>query len=68
MLAGRRNEIGLLAITTAVITIVTAEHPQTAWQQPLWRRADTVAGVVVGAICKWIASSLYDRLSGQDRR
>jgi hypothetical protein len=42
MLAGRRNEIGLLAITTAVI--------------------------MVGAICKWIASALYDRLSGQDPR
>ncbi|WP_143271507.1 FUSC family protein [Bradyrhizobium mercantei] len=68
MLAGRRNEIGLLAITTAVIMIVAAEHPETAWQQPLLRLADTAAGVVVGAICKWIASSLYDRLSGQDRR
>ncbi|WP_128970880.1 hypothetical protein [Bradyrhizobium tropiciagri] len=26
-----RNEIGLLAITTAVIVIVAAEHPETAW-------------------------------------
>ncbi|WP_143202047.1 hypothetical protein [Bradyrhizobium sp. NAS96.2] len=30
MLAGRRNDIGLLAITTAVIMIVAAEHPETA--------------------------------------
>jgi uncharacterized membrane protein YccC len=66
MLAGHRNEIGLLAITTAVIMIVAAERPETAWQQPLLRLVDTVAGVVIGTACKWIASFLYYRLSGQD--
>jgi uncharacterized membrane protein YgaE (UPF0421/DUF939 family) len=68
MLAGLRDDIGLLAITTAVILIVAAEHPATAWQQPLLRLADTVAGVVVGAACKWIASFVFFRISGQDVR
>ena len=68
MLVGRRDEIGLVAITTAVILIVAAEHPQTAWHQPLLRLADTVAGVVVGSACKWIASFLFYRVSGQDAR
>jgi uncharacterized membrane protein YgaE (UPF0421/DUF939 family) len=67
-LVGRRDEIGLLAITTAVVMIVAAEHPQTAWQQPLLRLADTVVGVVVGIACKWIASFLFFRAGGQGVR
>jgi uncharacterized membrane protein YgaE (UPF0421/DUF939 family) len=67
-LANRRDEIGLLAITTAVVLVVAAENPQTAWQQPLLRLADTVAGVTVGIACKWIASFLFFRFSGQEAR
>jgi uncharacterized membrane protein YgaE (UPF0421/DUF939 family) len=67
-LAGRRDEIGLLAITTAVVLIVAAENPQTAWQQPLLRLVDTVAGVIVGIACKWIASFLFIRVGGQEAR
>jgi uncharacterized membrane protein YgaE (UPF0421/DUF939 family) len=32
---GRREEIGLTAITTAVVMLVAASDPQNAWQQPL---------------------------------
>jgi len=67
-LANRRDEIGLLAITTAVVLIVAAENPQTAWQQPFLRLADTVAGVTVGIACKWIASFVFFRFSGQQAR
>jgi len=67
-LAGRRDEIGLLAITTAVVLIVAAENPQTAWQQPFLRLLDTIAGVTVGIACKWMASFLYFRVSGQQAR
>jgi uncharacterized membrane protein YgaE (UPF0421/DUF939 family) len=67
-LANRRDEIGLLAITTAVVLIVAAENPQTAWQQPFLRLADTVAGVTVGIACKWIASFVFFRVSGQEAR
>jgi uncharacterized membrane protein YgaE (UPF0421/DUF939 family) len=63
-LMGRRDEIGLLAITTTVVLVVAAENPQTAWQQPLLRLADTVAGVAVGIACKWTASFLFFRLGG----
>jgi hypothetical protein len=34
---GRRDEIGLTAITTAVVMIVAASDSQNAWQQPLLR-------------------------------
>ena len=64
-LAGRRDEIGLVAITTAVVLIVAAENPDVAWHQPLLRLADTVLGVAIGISCKWIASFLFFRISGQ---
>jgi uncharacterized membrane protein YgaE (UPF0421/DUF939 family) len=64
-LLDRRDEIGLVAITTAVVLIVAAENPQVAWQQPLLRLIDTVAGVAVGMTCKWIASFLFFRATGQ---
>jgi uncharacterized membrane protein YgaE (UPF0421/DUF939 family) len=67
-LANRRDEIGLLAITTAVVLIVAAENPQTAWQQPFLRLLDTIAGVTVGIACKWIASFVFFRVSGQEAR
>jgi uncharacterized membrane protein YgaE (UPF0421/DUF939 family) len=68
MVTNRRDEIGLLAITTAVILIVAAQNPELAWQQPLRRLADTVLGVAVGLACKWAASFLFFRLKGEEVR
>jgi uncharacterized membrane protein YgaE (UPF0421/DUF939 family) len=68
MLAGRRDEINLVAVTTAVILIVAAENPQAAWQQPLLRLADSVAGVAIGIACIWITSFLFFHLRGQEVR
>jgi uncharacterized membrane protein YccC len=63
---GRRDEIGLTAITTAVVMIVAASDPQNAWQQPLLRFADTFVGVVVGVGCKWAASFMFYRIIGEE--
>jgi uncharacterized membrane protein YccC len=68
MLLGRRDEIGLAAITTAVVLIVAASASQNAWQQPLLRLMDTIAGVAVGIACKWLASFLFYRVIGEDVR
>src|SRR4029450_2480243 len=68
MLAGRPGEINLVAITTAAIPIGAAENPQAAWQQPLLRLADSVAGVAVGIACIWITSFLFFHLHGQEVR
>jgi len=54
MWAGRRDEINLVAVTTAVILIVAGENPQAAWQQPLLRLVDSVVGVAVSIACIWI--------------
>jgi uncharacterized membrane protein YgaE (UPF0421/DUF939 family) len=68
MWAGRRDEINLVAVTTAVILIVAAENPRAAWQQPLLRLADSVVGVAVSIACIWIASFLFIHLRGQKVR
>jgi uncharacterized membrane protein YccC len=68
MLAGRRDEINLVAIATAVILIVATENPLTAWQQPLLRLADSAAGVAVGIACKCITSFLFFQIIGREAR
>ena len=58
----RSGEIGVTAITTAVVLVVSTGDPQKAWQQPLLRLLDTVVGIIVGVVCKWAASSLFDKV------
>lgn len=59
---GRRDDIITTAITTTVVMVVAAISPESGWQQPLLRLADTVVGVGVGVSCKWVASLLYYRI------
>ena len=68
MLAGRRDDIALMAITTAVILIVAADNRLAAWQQPWLRLADTVVGVAIGITCRWIALFLFFHVSGREAR
>jgi len=63
---GRRDEIGLTAITTAVVMIVAASDPPNAWQQPLLRLVDTVIGIAIGVVCKWAASFAFYRIIGEE--
>jgi uncharacterized membrane protein YgaE (UPF0421/DUF939 family) len=67
-LIGRRDEAGLTAITIAVIMIVAAANPQEAGLQPILRLVDTVVGIAVGVICKWIDSFVFYRITGEDVR
>lgn len=68
MLIGRQDELGLTAITIAVIMIVAADKPQDAELQPILRLVDTVVGIAVGVICKWIDSFVFYRITGEDVR
>ena len=65
---GRRDDIVTTGITTAVVMVVAAMSPVDAWQQPLLRLLDTVVGIAVGVLCKWVASFLFYRLSGEEVR
>ena len=68
MLIGRQDEMGLTAITIAVIMIVAAGKPQEAELQPILRLVDTVVGIAVGVACKWVNSFVLYRIAGQDVR
>ena len=68
MVLGRREEIGLAAVTTAVVMLVAAIDVQDAWQQPLLRLMDTMIGIVVGVACKWTASFVFFKLIGEEVR
>jgi len=68
MVLGRREEIGLAAVTTAVVMLVAAIDAQDAWQQPLLRLMDTLIGIAVGVACKWIASFVFFKLIGEEVR
>lgn len=68
MSLGRRDEIGLTAITTIVIMVVAAIQPHDAWHQPLLRLMDSAIGIAVGVACKWIGSSLFYRSIGEEAR
>jgi uncharacterized membrane protein YgaE (UPF0421/DUF939 family) len=68
ILLGRRDEIGLTAITTAVVMIVAASDTQNAWQQPLLRLVDTVVGIAIGVVCKWAASFMFYKIIGEEVR
>ena len=57
---GRRDDIVTTGITTAVVMVVAAMSPQNAWQQPLMRLVDTVVGITLGVIGKWIGSYLFN--------
>ena len=59
-LLGRRDDIVTTGITTTVVMVVAAMSPKTAWQQPLLRLFDTVVGIALGVLCKWIGSYLFD--------
>jgi uncharacterized membrane protein YgaE (UPF0421/DUF939 family) len=65
---GRSDEAGLTAITTAIVMIVAASDPPHASQQAMLRLFDTVIGIAVGVACKWAASFMFYRISGEEPR
>jgi uncharacterized membrane protein YgaE (UPF0421/DUF939 family) len=64
MLLGRQDDIATTGITTTVVLVAAALSPQAAWHQPLLRLVDTVVGIAVGVLCKWIASYAFGRAVG----
>lgn len=54
-LAGRPGDSVTAAISTTVVMVLAAVSPHNAWQQPIFRFADTLIGVVVGIAAASIA-------------
>jgi len=55
ILLGRPADAVSAGISSAVVMIASKLSPQHAWQQPIARFADTVAGVIVGVAAAWLA-------------
>ena len=68
MCLDRRDDIVTTGITTIVVMVAAAISPQDAWRQPMLRLLDTVVGITVGVMCKWMASFLYFRCIGKPAR
>jgi uncharacterized membrane protein YccC len=68
MLLGRQDDIATTGITTTVVLIAASLSPQPPRHQPLLRLVDTVVGIAVGVLCKWIASYAFGRLPHQGRQ
>ena len=58
-LAGRPGDSITAAITTTVVMVLAAVSPHDAWQQPIFRFADTLIGVVAGITAVSIALRLF---------
>ena len=54
ILLGRPGDAVSAGISSAVVMIATTLDPHHAWQQPILRFIDTVAGVVVGVLAAWL--------------
>ncbi len=65
---GRPDEAGLTAITIAVVMIVAASDPQDVWLQPLLRLVDAIVEIAVGVACKWVGSSVFYAIAGEEVR
>jgi uncharacterized membrane protein YccC len=59
-LVGRPRDVVTTGITTAVVLVVAALEPHNAWQQPILRLVDAVAGVAVGLAAAWIGLRATD--------
>ena len=61
VLLGRQEDIVTTGITTTVVLVAAALSTQPAWHQPILRLVDTVVGIAVGVLCKWLASYAFYR-------
>jgi len=61
ILLNRPDDIITTAITTIVVMAVAILSPANAWEQPLLRCLDTAVGIVIGVICRQVASSAFNR-------
>ena len=68
MLLDRQEDIVTTGITTTVVLVAAALSTQPAWHQPILRLVDTVIGIAVGVLCKWLASYAFYRTIGEPVR
>jgi hypothetical protein len=65
---GRQEDVVTTGITTAVVLLAAALSTQQAWHQPILRLVDTVVGIAVGVLSKWLTSYAFYRDIGEPVR
>jgi uncharacterized membrane protein YgaE (UPF0421/DUF939 family) len=68
VLLGRQEDIVTTGITTTVVLVAAELSTQPAWQQPILRLVDTLVGIAVGVLFKWLASYAFYRAVGEPVR
>ena len=68
ILLGRQEDIVTTGITTTVVLVAAALSTQPAWHQPILRLVDTLVGIAVGVLFKWLASYAFYRTIGEPVR
>ena len=68
ILLGRQEDIVTTGITTTVVLVAAALSTQPAWHQPILRLIDTLVGIAVGVLFKWLASYAFYRTIGEPVR
>jgi uncharacterized membrane protein YccC len=68
VLLGRQEDIVTTGITTTVVLVAAALSSQPAWHQPILRLVDTLVGIAVGVLFKWLASYAFYRAIGEPVR
>jgi uncharacterized membrane protein YgaE (UPF0421/DUF939 family) len=68
IILGRQEDVVTTGITTAVVLVAAALSTQPAWHQPILRLLDTLVGIGVGVLCKWLASYAFYRTVGEPVR
>jgi uncharacterized membrane protein YgaE (UPF0421/DUF939 family) len=61
VLLDRQEDIVTTGITTTVVLVAAELSTQPAWHQPILRLVDTVVGIAVGVLFKWLASYAFYR-------
>lgn len=59
---GRPQDTMPASLATIVVLVITSINPHNAWQQPIMRLADTIAGVAIGLAAVWVGVRLTERL------
>jgi uncharacterized membrane protein YccC len=59
---GRREEIITVSITTTVVMVVAALSGEAGWRQPVLRLVDTLVGIAVGLLFRWLTCVLLSRV------
>jgi uncharacterized membrane protein YgaE (UPF0421/DUF939 family) len=54
---GRPDDTITTGITIAVVMVVAALSPHTAWRQPILRLVDTTVGVAIGVAAAWLSAN-----------